>query len=302
MALVLLVVSVAAQEPTWESASRNVERQSTSEGVAFIASPMDPTDNVTNGVITWTFDVTDHQLQAHWIDAEAFAANLSLEALVAFRDLDGDGELSIGDPLEQRIGFDEMLPPTHRSIALEGGHSSEIVYRSMDDRERLVTLTMTAVGAPLDEGPALLPTELALDVTVHAFPRAPAEDGQTLVALLARWDDRMTVGDSLHLDGPVRLQHDWTETAAVDGTALDVRSVVQYYRTTEETTTLVAWVYPPSDEVEHAMRIRFSEDPTFTEEVVDRIVGDWPWFVTGLAVTAALIGWPAYRRLREGDE
>ena len=124
--------------------------------------------------VTWTTASPAHNITGAF-DADAatldFAVDgldrlgLDLEAVLEFQDLDGDGRLSLGDPIVQRFAFADLRASSMRVDETDGATTVTVQYTGFSFNAPRLTVTLRLVGAADDHQ---APTEAVLGLRIDS--------------------------------------------------------------------------------------------------------------------------------------
>ncbi len=243
-------------------------------------------------------------------NATALNVALTWQALVEFRDVDGDGRFGLADDAVQTIAVPGLPATVTATPNLPGRHSVLITYALPLNTSKgplptgqppgpqgTMRLGFTVVAAPSGVGDAAQgPLDVAFQVEVSEFPY---ESSGTLLALVAQASSRefqsRPLGVTTASDG-LSTDVSWAKVGRADGSTFDtaLSTLVQ-----EPGKATMSIVFPSARDVEQAGVVTAQRQQSAVPQVVQALIeGEWPWYLAGVGAVAVLFGGPSLWRLR----
>lgn len=222
---------------------------------------------------------------------------LRIRSLIEFQDQDGDGRLGLGDPIVQQMLLTDGQSGWVESVTRPDGQVEPHVRYWAQGANLEVVFRPTAHGTVTGGGS---PTAVPLEVRVLSFPYLT--DNRTHLALELRIDSPVAVsGNGLATpDGALRTFLAWAPGTAADGNETPLGVTLQRYLGGATPQWLLALSQPreSADAVHLAVGVARVAPGETLPDILKQISGDWRFYVLGVLVAAAVVGWPLYRRLR----
>lgn len=309
VALVLLMTGAQASGPflgrdmdaDWESDDRKGALAVTSTRFEYESAR---NSTLGDDVMTVTWDSDEALLSAH-LDAREPEASKALlwraESLVEYRDEDGDGRFTLGDPVVQRLAFESMGNADLARQRLEGGRDQiDATYFVAGTNGRITFSFLLAPTAQADAGPVVATSSIPTDLRIDRFPFR--EDGTSL-ALLSRVGPGLQPGTGYAAGGDRIMSYlAWDRFEEVDGVSTVTPATFQTYDAAE---SVLVFNYGGGESIRHGFLVGFAR-PSASEQglagvddrLTDELVGNWPTYLAALSLATMVALAVAYRPWR----
>lgn len=304
---------LALQIPTdWETEERQLEFTHDQSGFRFESKRL---SDLGDDTLVGAYSIPERSLTLTFVDQRAenvTATQLSVlfQALVEYRDADGDGAYGVGDQIVQRVRLSDLPPPTKEvTMSGSGGRVVKIAYDlpsklgdssdtgAFNVRFWIQSKTDAADGQPVAASHVRMKMELlkfpfqtnasrvALEKVVAAT--RPIEDGGS-----AFW-----LGTE-----PNQLFYEWTEESRVDGATRPVH--VTLLASPDgvgrlDQSTVVLDSFERGQDLSHESRVGARPADAEPFGVIEEFIfhGDWRFYGAALGVACLLIGVTTWRRI-----
>lgn len=255
-------------------------------------------------------------------NATVITFSLQWAALLEFQDLGANGRYDLGDPVLQRLGLVGRPGTELRSEPRASGSHAILAHVLLNqsaggsllpvgnpptpgtlDLELLVTPSSTQSG-----GRAVLPTEVAINLSLHGFP---FQRNDTRLALEVRAQSSTDLEPAglrmAAMQGVFLTAYAWSPTATIDGRAVPAPTTVLEAprgapgsEAAQQVALLTDLGQAGTATAEASLAVERYELPPVgaVVEVPAPLRGDWATYAAGAFATAVVAGGAAFARLR----